>query len=350
MVRYLLGAAVAGLVLLTGPVAVAAAEKHVCESDRGNSPYPVVATPGYDHDRFAPKEREVVKTFAAYVSSFDGDDDDNGDGKSDLLAVPEWVSYELKGVSPNADGEYSEPDISITRPNDWYRSPDLSFLWTNRPGVTKDRIDNSYDGIGSIWNRGHLAMADHAQRISWQASCNTHFFWNAIPQAQDLNQGPWRHLEDYTAAASNKFKQLWIIAGPIFEKGKRIGFIGEKAEGEVPVAVPHAMFKVVVRDLGGGKVDALAFLFSQPYKDGPDGQPRPTTTWVNCNKAKKLKYVYDPRPNLRSVAEIEEMTGLTFFPNASNREEVRTRKPSALWPVEREYWDPKVCAGQRYVP
>ena len=39
----------------------AAAEKFVCESQRGASPYPAAATPDYDHDRSAPNEKEVLK-------------------------------------------------------------------------------------------------------------------------------------------------------------------------------------------------------------------------------------------------------------------------------------------------
>ena len=328
----------------------AAAEKFTCKSDEGFSPYPVQATPGYDHERYAPKVREEFKRFGAYVSSFDSVDDDDGDGTPDLLAVPQWVSYELKGLSAQVDGTYREPDISIDRPNDWYKSPGLAFLWTNRPGIRKRRIDDSYDGIGRVWNRGHLAMADHAQRISWQVSCNTHFFWNAVPQAADMNQGPWRHLEDYTAAAANKFKRLWIVVGPVFEKGKPIGFIGERAKGEVPVAVPHSMFKVVVRELADGEIAALAFLFAQQYTEGSDGQPRPTETWVNCSKARGQNHVYDHRSRLRSVAEIEDLTGLVFFPNAVNREQVKSETPANLWPVAKKYWDPRLCAGQTFIP
>tara|TARA_R110002072_G_scaffold211424_1_gene368956 strand:+ start:8451 stop:9518 length:1068 start_codon:yes stop_codon:yes gene_type:complete len=352
--RTFFGASALALVVSASLSNPAAAEKFTCESDRGESPYAIAATPDHDHDRYAPNQKEIIKRFGAYVSSFDGDDDDDGDGKGDLLAVPQWVAYELKGLKPKANGEFEEPDISINRPNDWYKEPKFAFLWTDRAGVTKSRIDNSYDGIGSIWNRGHLAMADHAQRISWQASCNTHFFWNAVPQAADMNQGPWRHLEDYSAAASNKYERLWIIAGSVIEKGKPIGFIGETSKGEVPVAVPHALFKVIVRETGNGKVDALAFLFPQAYAPGADGQPRPTEKWVNCNKAKgkgKGKgHVYDHKPRLKTVAEIENMTGLTFFPGAANREEMRTRQAAALWQVEEKFWDPKGCAGQRYVP
>ena len=58
----------------------AAAEKFVCKSQRGASPYLIAATPDYDHDRYAPNEKEFIKRFGAYVSSFDRADDDDGDG------------------------------------------------------------------------------------------------------------------------------------------------------------------------------------------------------------------------------------------------------------------------------
>ena len=329
----------------------AAAEKFECKTKQeGLSPYPVQAAPDHDHDRYAPKEREKFKRFGAYFSSFDGSDDDDGDGTPDLLAIPQWVSYELKGLSPQVDGLFNEPDISIDPPYDWYKAPGLAFLWTDRPGINKRRLDNSYLGIGNVWNRGHLAMADHTQRISWIASCNTHYFWNAVPQAADMNQGPWHHLEDYTAAAANRLKRLWIIAGPVFEKGETIGFIGEEAKGEVPVAVPHGMFKVVVRELGDEKVAALAFVFTQHYKEGADGQPRPTDSWVNCSKAKERGHIYDHRSRLMSVAEVEALTELAFFPDAVNREQARIEIPTELWPVSKKYWNSYVCAGQSHIP
>lgn len=311
----------------------AMAEKFTCKSNGGLSPYSVQGTPGYDHERYAPSQREKIKGFRAYVSSFDGHDDDDGDGDADLLAVPQWVSYELRGLDPQADGSFKEPDISINPPRPWYKAPGLRFLWTNRQGVRKSGLDDSYRGIGEVWNRGHLAMADHAQRISWQASCNTYFFWNAVPQASDMNQGPWRCFENYTAAAANRFKRLWIVAGPIFEKNRPVGFIGEALKGEVPVAVPHGMFKVVVREVGDGKVAVLALLFTQRYEEGADGEPRPVENWENYSEAKCRQHVYDHRSRLRSIDEIEALTGLTFFSDVVNREQVRTRVPTELWPL-----------------
>ena len=121
-------------------------------------------------------------------------------------------------------------------------------------------------------------MADYAQRISRQASCDTHFFWNAVPQAADRNQGPWRNLGDHTPAAANKFGRLGIIAGSVFDANEPVGHIGEASKGEVPAAVPHGMFKVVVREVVYREVAALALLFTQHHEQGTAGQPRPTET------------------------------------------------------------------------
>ena len=147
-----------------------------------------------------------------------------------------------------------------------------------------------------------------------------------------------------------KFERLWIIAGSVFEKDRPIGFIGEVSKGEVPVAVPHSLFKIVVREVGDGKVAALGFLFTQDYKEGTDGQPRPTEEWVNCNKAQGQEHIYDHRSRLKTVADIEVLTGLSFFPDAINREHARKETPTKLWPVAKKYWDQNGCAGQNYIP
>ena len=324
---------------------VAVAGKFSCKSEDGSSPYPVTRSVDHDHDLYAPEERDIVKEFKAYTSSFDGVDDDDANGTPDYLAVPHWVSYELKGVSHHRE------KASVGRlKGKWYKTSGLSFLWENRKSAKSKQIDCSYQGVGKIWNRGHLAMFAHAKRIDEGAACNTFHFWNAVPQAANMNQGPWRHLEDYTAAAANKYQQLWIIAGPVFNRDKSIGYIGDK--NEIPVAVPHALFKIVIRkrETDPNSIEALAFLFPQPYNFNENGKLEPREEWVNCSDAKKYKHIYDHLPRLKSVAYIEELTGLRFFPNASNRNEQLNKKPHALWPVETHYWaTEQVCAGQEYV-
>ena len=62
---------------------------------------PVVLHPGYRHDRFDTQPKDIVRHFRAFTSSFDSDDDDNGDSRGDRWAIPEWVAYELRRAPAN---------------------------------------------------------------------------------------------------------------------------------------------------------------------------------------------------------------------------------------------------------
>jgi hypothetical protein len=350
MHRIAAAAVLAVFVCILGlSASVTYAANNRCGSARGFSGHEIVLSGDHDHGRFAPGLADIRKEFGAFVAGFDGPDGDDGDGRADVRAVPEWVAYELIGVVGNS-GEFAEPDISIKRPSDWYKSPEFAFLWTDRSDVRKKRIDNSYDGIGTIWNRGHLAMADHAQRISWQASCNTHVFWNAVPQAAEMNQGPWLHLENYVAAVSNKFGRVWTIAGPIFDQGETVLSIGDP--GEIPIAVPHALFKVIVIETGG-EIDVRALIFEQPLQIGASGDPVPTAAaidgWIKCNQARNRGHVYDHRTRLVSVTEIEARTGLEFFNGQPERSRLISAQPDTLWHVEEQFWTGFICGGQNFV-
>lgn len=313
------------------------------------SPYPALVATDHDHRRVAPASTALAKPFTAFFAAFDDADDDDGDGTADFRLNPEFVVYELRGVGPNDGGDYAEPATSIARPSKWYTSPELVPLVDAIPGVTDRRIDNSYSGIGTIWNRGHLAMSDHAQRISAEASCNTHHFWNASPQAADLNQGPWQHLENYSAAASNKYRSVWVIAGPIYDPATPKLTIGDP--NELKVEIPDGFFKIIVHESPSG-VDTLAFIFDQPNALDSAGAPVPTADWVNCNRAVSVGHVYDHRPNLVSIAEIEARTGLSFFTGRPDRASLLSASATQLWPIERRYWDSgsAVCARQRGHP
>lgn len=326
----------------------ALAESFPC-SNAAISPYPALVATDHDHRRLAPQPSTLTKPFTAFVAAFDDADDDNGDGQADLRLNPEFVIYELRGVAPDANGDYREPPLSITRPSKWYTSPDLVPLVEGIAGVTNQRLDDSYSGIGSIWNRGHLAMSDHAQRISAEASCNTHHFWNASPQANDLNQGPWQHLENYSAAAANKFRSVWIIAGPIFDSATPRLTIGDP--GELPVEIPDAFFKVLIHQ-GPSGIETLAFVFKQPNALNGQGIPVPTATWVKCGQAQSLNHAYDHRPQLVSIADIEARTGLRFFADHPDRQNLIAARATGMWSVEARYWDPgsATCARQRGHP
>jgi DNA/RNA endonuclease G (NUC1) len=329
-------------------ISSAHAAKFTCESNSGFSPYNYSKPADIDHERFMPASiGGQIKRSSSFTAVFDDIDDDNGDGIPDLTGNPTFVTYHLKGLTHEGN-RYNEPDISIKRPGDWYKSPMLIELLGQQAGISASRIDNSYDGIGKIWNRGHWAMADHAQRISWEASCDTHNFWNASPQAASLNQGDWLHLETYSAALSNQKGDVWVVTGPIFLKGQPLKYIGD--EGEFPIAVPDALFKVLIfSDLGNLRF--LPFIYDQKVTMATSGKyagkPISTGDWIKCSSAKKSNYEYNKDKHLVSLSDIESLTSLKFFPNIepSLREQLAAYRPSSTINVSDDFWSTKYCTG-----
>lgn len=310
------------------------------------APYATFVPTYHDHDRMAPNAQGLSGKFTAYSSVVDDADDDTGDGQPDVRVNPIFVIYELSGIAPDAAGNFTEPVVSANGPGKWYASPELVPLVDNLPGVTDKRINSSFSGVGHIWNRGHYAMNDHAQRIGFEAACNTFNFWNASPQAEDLNQGPWRHLETYSAAVSNKFRSVWIITGPIFDPATPRLFIGDAHE--VPVEVPDGFFKVLIHH-GPSGIETLAFIFPQTNVLASNGVPVPTDTWQNCTGPRPAGFEYNHEPNLVSIADIEQRTGIRFFDSEPNRDALINARATRLWPVETRYWDTRAaCGGQRF--
>lgn len=295
--------------------------------------YPIMGTaPGYSHDRFGTYPKRLARDFAAFHSNFDdGMTDWDGDGQADSLGVPLYVSYEMRAYRDTA-GNIAKPS-KLERPGKWYTEPGAVFQFLrDQPGVTKIRIDDSYYGIGGIWNRGHLGMYLHAARISEAAGCNTHLFWNAVPQAALLNQGPWLDLEYWSGAAANQYGAVWIVTGAIFDNGE-LEWIGD--EKEIPIAVPNAMFKIIARDGAVGEPPAvIAFVFDNASVDDDGVKLKKCSTTSNPGGFG----AYDHSASLVTVREVQDRTGLMFFGNLppDARERVLDAKPDSFWPIDPE--------------
>ncbi len=307
------------------PLATSAQLPTRCERAQGTSAYPIETTAGYNHDRFGTMPQDLFREFGAFVSSFDSNDDDDGDGTNDIHAIPEWVAYEIKPFFQNADGSFAPVVGPVGRPNPWYEHPDLAFV-VNQPGVTSTRIADSYLGVGNTFNRGHLTMRSHANRIGWRQGCNTHFFLNAVPQRANFNQGIWRDLENITAAWANKFGGVWVIIGPIIDPTQAVQAIGD--QGEAPVTVPDALFKIVARNDPDDELpQVLAFIY--PQQDPSYGSNQ-------CNPP------YPHEQFLVTLREVEDATGLEFFTNLGltgiAEDNFLDARPAALWPVAAEFF------------
>jgi DNA/RNA endonuclease G (NUC1) len=244
---------------------------------------PIVLDPSYEHDKWQTLPRDQVFNFAAYTTSFDGPDDDNGDGVGDKWAIPQWVAFEIKRATIDHPLE--------NRPQKWITVDHL-----HSEGIAPDDSTYAISGTRDLpevktdyrFVRGHMCPKDTAERISADAAFNTHTVLNAVPQLQWQNNGIWKKLEGLCLGWADKYSRIWVVAGPVFFNKNPSMWLGQRSE--VEAAIPDALFKIVIRQQGDG-VEVLAFLF-------PNILP----------KTEKL-----PGKYLVSVDRVEALTGLDFL-------------------------------------
>jgi len=320
--------------LLLFPTAALALDTPACRAPATalDLPYPSDTPPGWEHDRFGTEpagERQIVT--GPFISAFPGPEAEQSG--SPYRAIPRWVAYEMRALL-DADGHPRHPQAA-KRPARWYELRQTAFLWDRRPGIVSAGLDPSYRGVATLWNRGHLAARAHANRITWEEGCNSHVFINALPQHARLNQGDWLALENYAAAAANRFGRVWTIAGPVFDPARPVETIGRP--GTVPVPIPHAVFKILAIETESG-IEARAFLF--PQTDDAD-----IAAYRRCSGTPQESY--DFSRYAVTVARLEALTGLRFFTrlDESRRDAISLSSETSLWPVAPDFYDDR-CKGR----
>jgi len=315
-------------------VAAPAREELACRSQTTalDLPYQSQVPPGWEHDRFGtepPGEQQIVA--GPFVSAFPGPQAER-EG-SPYRAMPRWVAYEMRALV-DADGQPRHPE-GARRPSHWYELRQTAFLWTDRPDIAHSGLDPSYRGFATLWNRGHLAARAHANRIAWEEGCNSHVFVNALPQHARLNQGDWLALENYAAAAANRFGRVWTIAGPVFLSDRPVETIGQP--GTVPLPVPHAVFKILAIETEAG-LEARAFLF--PQADEGD-----VAAYRRCSATRQDSY--DLGRYGIAIDRLEALTGLRFFTRLDEpvRRAISSQSDAAPWPIPPSYFDDR-CGGR----
>lgn len=132
---------------------------------------------------------------------------------------PNWVSYELNSDWYGDVARYKGNFISDTSlPSPWYR------------------VKHS-DYTNSGFDRGHLVRSEERTKTE-DDNKSTFLLSNIIPQAPDLNQGPWLKLEYYCEDLCKKEnKELFVICGGIYSSNTTIG---------PGINVPDSCFKIVI--------------------------------------------------------------------------------------------------------
>ena len=195
---------------------------------------------------------------------------------------PAWVCYRLSEVA----SFHATP-----RPKGF-----VVDLRTHARVTTRDYANSGYD-------RGHMAP-NYAIALCYgaQAQQETFLMSNIIPQRPNLNRRVWEQLEQAEVKNyAQRFKQLWVIAGPVFR--------GDAKRLEGGVLLPDACFKILIVEVNQ-RPHMLAFIMPQSVSGA------------------EL-----PQQFLTSVAEIENRTGLTFFPDLPKEIEERTEVETAkqMW-------------------
>ncbi|MHC4743887.1 MAG: DNA/RNA non-specific endonuclease, partial [Planctomycetota bacterium] len=155
----------------------------------------IVYEAGYEHDKWKTSPQDHIFKFRAYTTSFDGEDDNDGDGVEDRWGVPEWVAFEVRKKTVKTD---------VKRPRPWMSEESLNASDKNVAPkdnsyhfATTTKKDHPYSLTYNL-SRGHMCPKNVANRLGDDADYNTHTVLNACPQYQWHNNGIWKDLERLT--------------------------------------------------------------------------------------------------------------------------------------------------------
>lgn len=209
----------------------------------------------YEHTKWGIGPLDLAFHFAAYTCSFDSEDDNNGDSIPERWGIPEWVAYEIKAKKPNTeDPVYSRPAWMTV--DSLYERGIIPKDETYHIKGTRElaEVKTNYRFV-----RGHLCPKETADRLGMNAGWNTHTFLNAVPQLQWQNNGLWKKLEADILDWADTYGRVWVVTGPIFFDKSPSLWLGQA--GEIPAAVPDALFKIVIRQANNNTgLESLCFV------------------------------------------------------------------------------------------
>ena len=142
------------------------------------------------------------------------------------------------------------------------------------------------EGSGGWYSRGHQIPS--ADRLYRGANVQTFYGVNMTPQNDKFNGGLWNTLEGEVRNWARKCDTLYVVSGCLYD-GWDGGYVLDNAGKHV--AIPTGYYKALLA-LKGKKYYATAFIFEN--RDYGSGVLTPDM------------YI--------SVSDLEDRTGLTFFP------------------------------------
>ncbi|UII26747.1 DNA/RNA non-specific endonuclease [Fulvivirga maritima] len=163
---------------------------------------------------------------------------------NDDTKFADWVAYRL------------DPEIisGSNKNRNWKADPWLDPTETLEPDPDHGDYKGAYDSIHT--DRGHQAPLGSLDGSPFWYEAN--YLSNITPQKSDLNQGAWVALEEKVREMVNKYKVVYIMTGPLYEREMPpLPFADE------PHKVPSGYWKIILVELRNGHIEPLAFIFDQ---------------------------------------------------------------------------------------
>lgn len=223
--------------------------------------------------------------------------------------ISHWVAY------PIFKKVYETPVLS--------RVNDLNYDPNDQLPVIPTR-DQQYIGTGGNgrgygargYDRGHM-LPQASRYNNYEPNRMTYYGTNMMPQNSTLNQNIWATLEGKVRGwgGLQTYDTLYVVTGAAFKSTKTI----DNANG--PIAVPSHCWKVLLRQRGNqnrqisqfkaDELKAIGFVFTND----------------DAGAATSIESA------VRSVKEIEELTGFKFFRNLDPAvaDAVKSQKNLADW-------------------
>jgi endonuclease G len=139
----------------------------------------------------------------------------------------DWVAYEVNPVN-----------FGPSTGRIWKVDPLLDDSETLEANDYKSANSSSLEA-----DRGHQApLASFTGSQYWY---EVNYLSNITPQDKDLNQGPWKNLEDAVRDASSYKTPLFVITGPLFNKK-----MPDLPKADESHSVPSGYFKIIYDNSG----------------------------------------------------------------------------------------------------
>ena len=173
-------------------------------------------------------------------------------------------------------------------------TPRSSTFKDCRQGDIVSASQKDYQGSG--YDRGHLCPAAD-MKLSAEAMKESFQMWNIAPQEPSFNRGKWSDLEDLVRSyIKSETDTLFVVTGSLFIHNK--GSIGAGK-----VTVPGFYYKAIYSPQKGG----IGFLLPNQKITSP------LQSWQV------------------SIALIEALTGIDFFPQLPKEQQARIESQVTWW-------------------